>query len=99
ASLLYGMIQGKYNYKVLKYALEFDDLPDAFDGFTLTQISDIHSGSFDNRNKIEYAVELINKQQSDAILFTGDLVNNIADEMNDWKQLFSTLKAPQGVFS
>jgi predicted MPP superfamily phosphohydrolase len=98
-SLLYGMIQGKYNYKVLKYALEFDDLPDAFDGFTLTQISDIHSGSFDNRNKIEYAVELINKQQSDAILFTGDLVNNIADEMNDWKQLFSTLKAPQGVFS
>ncbi|MDC8002114.1 metallophosphoesterase [Aequorivita todarodis] len=99
ASLLYGMIQGKYNYKVLKYALEFEDLPDAFDGFTLTQISDIHSGSFDNRNKVEYAVNLINEQQSDVILFTGDLVNNIADEMNDWKQLFSTLKAPEGVFS
>ncbi len=99
ASLLYGMIQGKYNYKVLKYALEFDDLPDEFDGFTLTQISDIHSGSFDNRNKIEYAVDLINEQQSDVILFTGDLVNNIADEMNDWKQLFSTLKSPYGVFS
>jgi len=99
ASLLYGMIQGKYNYKVLKYALEFEDLPDEFNGFTLTQISDIHSGSFDNRNKIAYAVDLINEQQSDAILFTGDLVNNIADEMNDWKQLFSTLKAPEGVFS
>ncbi len=99
ASLLYGMIQGKYNYKVLKYALEFDDLPDAFDGFTLTQISDIHSGSFDNQNKVEYAVNLINEQQSDVILFTGDLVNNIADEMNDWKALFSTLKAPDGVFS
>jgi hypothetical protein len=99
ASLLYGMIQGKYNYKVLKYALEFDDLPEAFDGFTLTQISDIHSGSFDNRNKIEYAVQLINEQQSDTILFTGDLVNNLADEMDDWKQLFSTLKAQQGVFS
>ena len=99
ASLLYGMIQGKYNYKVLKYALEFDDLPDAFDGFTLTQISDIHSGSFDNQNKVEYAVNLINEQQSDVILFTGDLVNNIADEMNDWKALFSTLKAPEGVFS
>ncbi|KXO00438.1 phosphoesterase [Aequorivita aquimaris] len=99
ASLLYGMIQGKYNYKVLKYALEFDDLPDAFDGFTLTQISDIHSGSFDNQNKVEYAVNLINEQQSDVILFTGDLVNNIADEMNDWKVLFSTLKAPEGVFS
>jgi len=99
ASLLYGMIQGKYNYKVLKYALEFEDLPDAFDGFTLTQISDIHSGSFDNRNKVEYAVDLINKQQSDVILFTGDLVNNIAEEMDDWKQLFSTLNAKLGVFS
>ncbi len=99
ASLIYGMVQGKYNYKVLKYALEFDDLPDEFDGFTLTQISDVHSGSFDNRHKVEYAVNLINEQQSDVILFTGDLVNNVADEMNDWKTLFATLKAPQGVYS
>lgn len=99
ASLLYGMIQGKYNYKVLKYVLEFEDLPGEFEGFTLTQISDIHSGSFDNRNKVEYAINLINEQKSDVILFTGDLVNNVADEMNDWKQLFSTLKAPHGVFS
>ncbi|WGF93782.1 metallophosphoesterase [Aequorivita marisscotiae] len=99
ASLLYGMFQGKYNYKVLKYALEFDDLPEAFDGFTLTQISDIHSGSFDNHHKVEYAVNLINEQQSDVILFTGDLVNNLADEMDEWKNLFSTLSAPQGVFS
>lgn len=99
ASLIYGMVQGKYNYKVLKYALEFDDLPDEFDGFTLTQISDVHSGSFDNHNKVEYAVNLINEQQSDVILFTGDLVNNVAEEMNDWKQLFSTLNAPQGVYS
>ncbi|MAB58285.1 MAG: phosphoesterase [Aequorivita sp.] len=98
-SLLYGMIQGKYNYKVLKYVLEFEDLPGEFEGFTLTQISDIHSGSFDNRNKVEYAINLINEQKRDVILFTGDLANNIADEMNDWKQLFSTLKAPHGVFS
>ncbi len=99
ASLLYGMFQGRYNYKVLKYSLAFDDLPEEFDGFTLTQISDIHSGSFDNYNKVEYAVNLINEQKSDVILFTGDLVNDTADEMNDWKALFSTLKAPQGVFS
>src|SRR5690606_14554027 len=99
ATLLYGMIQGKYNYKVLKYALEFDDLPEEFDGFTLTQISDIHSGSFDNRKKVEYAVNLINEQQSDVILFTGDLVNNIAEEMDDWQELFSTLRSPHGVFS
>ena len=99
ASLLYGMVQGRYNFKVLKYELEFDDLPEAFNGYTITQISDIHSGSFDNQNKIKYAVDLINEQQSDVILFTGDLVNNVAEEMDDWKFLFSTLKAEDGVFS
>ncbi|HAH34357.1 MAG TPA: phosphoesterase, partial [Flavobacteriaceae bacterium] len=56
AGLLYGMIKGKYNYKVLQYTLEFDDLPSSFDGYTLTQISDIHSGSFDNPEKVKYAV-------------------------------------------
>ena len=99
STLLYGMIKGKYNFKVLKYELEFADLPEAFDGFTMTQISDIHSGSFDNKNKIAYAVDLINQQDSDAIFFTGDLVNNIADEMDDWKELFSNLSAKEGVFS
>ena len=99
STLLYGMIKGKYNFKVLKYELEFTDLPEAFDGFTMTQISDIHSGSFDNKNKITYAVDLINQQDSDAIFFTGDLVNNVADEMDDWKELFSNLSAKEGVFS
>ncbi|RMA65750.1 metallophosphoesterase [Ulvibacter antarcticus] len=99
ASLLYGMYRGKYNYKVLKYVLEFDDLPEAFDGYTLTQISDIHSGSFDNRKKVQYAVDLVNEQKSDVILFTGDLVNNVAAEMNDWFTMFSELKAEDGVFS
>lgn len=97
--LLYGMIQGKYNYKVLKYALEFDDLPEAFDGFTITQISDVHSGSFDNAKKVEYAINLVNEQQSEMILFTGDLVNNVAKEMTPWKDLFGSLKANKGVFS
>ncbi|PKA83213.1 hypothetical protein ATE92_1362 [Ulvibacter sp. MAR_2010_11] len=98
-SLLYGMYKGRYNYKVLKYTLEFDDLPQSFDGYTLTQISDIHSGSFDNEKKVKYAVDLVNEQGSDVILFTGDLVNNIAEEMQDWKDLFSTLKAKDGVYS
>lgn len=70
-ALLYGMYRGKYNFKVLNYNLEFEDLPDAFDGYQITQISDVHSGSFDNREKIEYAIDLINEQQSDVILFTG----------------------------
>lgn len=99
ASLIYGMVKGKYDYRVIKYALEFDDLPEAFDGYTITQLSDIHSGSFDNHHKVEYAVNLANEQNSDVILFTGDLVNNIADEMHKWTQTFSKLKAPDGVFS
>ena len=99
ASLLLGMIRGKYNYKVLHYALEFDDLPEAFDGFTLTQISDIHSGSFDNAAKVQYGVDLINEQKSDVILFTGDMVNNKAEELLPWKDTFAQLKAPMGKFS
>ncbi len=99
AALLYGMIKGKYNYKVLQYTLEFEDLPSSFDGYTLTQISDIHSGSFDNPEKVRYAVDLVNKQQSDLILFTGDLVNNVAQEMDPWKDTFATLKAKDGVYS
>ncbi len=99
ASLLYGMYQGRYNYKVLKYTLHFEDLPDAFDGYKMTHISDIHSGSFDNKEKINYAVDLVNKQKSDVIVFTGDLVNNKASEMYDWKDTFSKLTANDGVFS
>ena len=99
ASFIYGIIQGKYNYKVLKYRLTFDDLPEAFDGFTITQISDIHSGSFTNKKKIQYGVDLINQQKSDILLFTGDIVNNKADEMNDWLDVFDKLEAKDGKFS
>ncbi|MFV0248045.1 MAG: metallophosphoesterase [Tenacibaculum sp.] len=98
-SLLHGIFVGKYNYKVLKYKLTFKDLPEAFDGFKITQISDIHSGSFDNKEKIAYGVSLINQQQSDVILFTGDIVNNFASEMEAWIPVFSQLKAPLGKFS
>ena len=99
AAFIYGIIQGKYNYKVLKYQLSFKDLPDAFDGYTITQISDIHSGSFTNKEKIQYGVDLINAQKSDLLLFTGDIVNNKADEMDDWIEMFSHLEAKKGKFS
>ncbi len=98
-SFLYGMYKGKYNFKVLKYTLHFDDLPNAFDGYKITQISDLHIGSFDNKEKVEYAIDLINQQASDAILFTGDMVNNKADEMLLWKDSFSKLNAKDGMFS
>jgi len=99
ASFLYGIIQGRYNYKVLKYQLAFKDLPDAFDGFTITQISDIHSGSFTNKEKIQYGVDMINQQESDLLLFTGDIVNNKASEMDNWLDIFSALKAPFGKYA
>ena len=99
SSLLYGMYRGKYRFRVLDYTLHFEDLPDAFDGYRITQISDIHSGSFDNRKKIEYGVNLIKEQNSDVILFTGDMVNNKATEMLPWKDLFSQLHAKDGVYA
>jgi uncharacterized protein len=91
-SLIYGMTIGKYNYKVIKQSIFFPDLPDAFDGFTITQISDVHSGSFDNPEKISYAIDLVNEQNSDLILFTGDIVNTHAKEMHPWIDTFNKIK-------
>jgi predicted MPP superfamily phosphohydrolase len=91
-SLIYGITIGRYNYKVIKQRIFFPDLPDAFDGFTITQISDVHSGSFDNPEKINYAIDLVNEQNSDMILFTGDIVNTDAKEMHPWIETFNRIK-------
>ena len=91
-SLIYGITIGKYNYKVIKQSIFFPDLPDAFDGFTITHISDIHSGSFDNSEKINYAIDLVNEQNSDLILLTGDIVNTHAKEMHPWIETFNRIK-------
>jgi uncharacterized protein len=91
-SLIYGMTVGKYNYKVIKQRLFFPDLPDSFDGFKITHISDVHSGSFDNPKKINYAIDLINQQEADLLLFTGDIVNTHATEMHPWIDTFNRIK-------
>ena len=93
-SLLYGITIGKYNFKVKKKTLFFPDLPESFNGTTITQISDIHSGSFDDQEKIEYAINLINEQQSDLVLFTGDIVNTHAKEMHPWVDVFKKIHNP-----
>ncbi|AWI25373.1 metallophosphoesterase [Flavobacterium pallidum] len=95
ASLIYGIFEGKYNFKVLKQNVYFPDLPDAFDGFRIIQISDVHSGSFDNKEKIEYAIDLINQQEADMMLFTGDIVNTFAKEMHPWIDTFNKIKGFQ----
>jgi predicted MPP superfamily phosphohydrolase len=91
-SLIYGILEGKYNFKVIKQTVFFPDLPAAFDGFKITQISDVHSGSFDNHEKINYAIDLINEQEADMILFTGDIVNTHATEMHPWLDTFNRMK-------
>ena len=99
-SLIYGMTLGKYNFKVIKKKLVFDRLPKSFDGFKILHITDIHSGSLDNREKIEYAINLINEQDFDILLFTGDIVNNFYWEMDKWYNVFSKIKkAPYGNFA
>jgi len=97
--VIHGIYRGRHNYRVLNYELEFNDLPAEFDGYKITHISDIHSGSLQKINKVEYAVDLINKQNSDLVLFTGDFVNNKAIELNKWKKIFSKIKAKDGKFS
>lgn len=91
-SLIYGIFEGRYNYKVIKQTIFFPDLPEAFDGFKITQISDVHSGSFDNAEKINYAIDLVNEQNTDMILFTGDIVNTHAKEMLPWIETFNRIK-------
>ncbi|RYE56422.1 MAG: metallophosphoesterase [Sphingobacteriales bacterium] len=96
---VYGMIRGKYAYRVIRHTLFFDDLPDAFDGFTITQISDIHAGSFNNPAAVQRGIDMVNQQQSDLFVFTGDLVNNKAEEIKPWINHFKQIKAPYGQFS
>ncbi|MBA5630145.1 metallophosphoesterase [Moheibacter lacus] len=94
-SVLYGIVQGRFNYKVIKQTVYFDDLPEEFDGMKIMQLSDIHSGSFDHREKIQHGIDLINDQDFDLLVFTGDLVNNFAYEMDDWIEMFSEIKNPK----
>lgn len=96
---VYGIIKGKYAYRVIKHTLYFEDLPKSFDGFTLTQISDVHAGSFQNPKAVQKGIDLIKAQKSDLFVFTGDLVNNKAEEIVPWMSYFSQIKSPYGQFS
>lgn len=97
-SLLYGF-GNKYKYNLQKIALSFSNLPGAFKGFKIIHISDIHSGSFTDKQAVMRGIEKINQQNADIILFTGDLVNNAAEEMKEYMDVFSSLKAKHGVYS
>lgn len=100
-SLLYGMYKGRFEYKIFKEVLEFEDLPEAFDGFTITQLSDFHGGSFDSDNSREMeevirGIAMANALDSDLVVFTGDMVNDATDEMLPWSHVFGALEAREG---
>ena len=95
---LYG-ITNRYNYRIRRVQLSFKNLPAAFKGMKIVQISDVHSGSFDSHHAVQKGVERIMDEKPDIIFFTGDLVNNKADEIQPYTDIFSKLSAPMGVYS
>jgi predicted MPP superfamily phosphohydrolase len=97
-SLIYGF-SNKYNYKVKRVSLKYPNLPESFKGLKIAQLSDIHSGSFTDKAAVQRGVEKVLSLKPDIILFTGDLVNNTAEEMVNYVDVFGQLKAPMGVYS
>jgi uncharacterized protein len=98
-AFVYGMVRGAYNYQVKRLTLQSPNLPPAFDGYKILQISDLHTGSFPGPEPLQKAVALINEQAADLVFFTGDLVNNIASEVLLHQPALSQIRARDGVFS
>jgi predicted MPP superfamily phosphohydrolase len=98
STYIYGFTN-KYNYQIHRLTLSFPNLPDAFKGMKIVQISDIHSGSFTDKAAVNRGVDMVKKENADLILFTGDLVNDRAPEMESYMDVFNTLRAPMGVYS
>ena len=99
-SIAYGILKGRYDFRVLSETLEFDNLPKAFDGLTIAHISDIHIGSFfDNHEMVKKGIDMVNDLEPDLILFTGDIVNNYAEELKGWAPVLGGLKSKLGTYS
>jgi len=98
STLIHGY-SNKYNYKIRRVPLAFDNLPPAFKGLKIIQLSDIHSGSLANSHAVAHGIDRVLAEQPDLILFTGDLVNDVSTEVDPFIEIFSRLKAPMGVFS
>jgi len=96
---IYGMVRGAYKYRVHKVKVPSSKIPDAFHGYKIVQVSDIHTGSFLDNSALSKAFDIVMQQGADLILFTGDLVNNKAEETKGFEEVFSKLKAPHGVYS
>lgn len=98
STFIFGL-GNKYNYQVKRVKIRFSNLPEAFRGLKIVQISDIHCGSFTNKNAVMKGIDMMLNENPDVIFFTGDIVNNKADELDEYKDVFARLKAPMGVYS
>ena len=98
--ILFGAIKGKENFKVREVTFTSANLPEEFDGYRVLQLSDIHSGSWKgNPEALKRAIDICNSQNADLALFTGDLVNSRSNELIEFMNIFSELKAKDGVYS
>ena len=97
--LTYGIFRNRYRYKVFKEKVKIERLPKVLEGLKIVQISDIHSGSFTRKKPVRQAIDLINQQKADLVFFTGDLVNNVAEEMQPFMDVFDKIRSKYGVFS
>src|SRR5690606_19996815 len=96
---LYGIVRGAYKYRVHNVKIPSPNLPEAFDGFKIVQLSDIHTVSFASTNPLNKAFDIVMQHNADLILVTGDLVHNVSEEVADFTETFKRLKAPHGVYS
>ncbi|PKR81593.1 phosphoesterase [Brumimicrobium salinarum] len=96
---IYAVTKGKYNFHVKQLKLDMKRLPKSFDGLKVVQFSDFHAGSFDDVKAVEEGLSLINEQKPDVIMFTGDLVNNRAAEMEPYLDALTQLTAKYGKFA
>lgn len=98
--VIYGATEGKQHFQIREVTISSDELPSGFDGYRIVQISDIHSGSWTgNGAALQKAVNLINAQHADLVLFTGDLVNNVATELDEFIPILEQIKGKDGVYS
>lgn len=98
-SLSWGIVYGAYDYTVRRVKLVLPNLPKAFEGMTVAQISDVHSGSFYDKRAVNGGIDMLLGEKPDVVFFTGDLVNDTANEMRNYQDIFARVKAPLGVFS
>ncbi|MDD3877732.1 MAG: metallophosphoesterase [Bacteroidales bacterium] len=97
--VVYGMVWGKSNFEVEEINISSDRIPSSFDGFRIAQISDIHLGSFKNDKILRKGMGMLMAQKPDLIVLTGDIVNNEAIEIEEYKEVLSLLEAPYGIYS